>query len=134
MKIREFITNPYIIVLLGVWFSTSFLIAFYMNWTFAAVSLLGAVCFFFYITAVYRFVLYKGIPWLERREDDLFMSLWYAWPVYVLLSITIFLLAGELWALAYAAGGAAGIIAGEFRHIGGRSEKVEKEPIKAKAQ
>lgn len=133
MKIREFLTNPYIIAVLGVWFSTSFVIIFYINWIFAGVALLGTFCFFLYISAVYRFVLYKGTPWLERREDDLFMSLWYAWPVYVLASLTIFLLSDELWAFAFAAGGAAGILAGEFRHTG-LTEKGEKKSIKAQAQ
>ncbi|MGC8228154.1 hypothetical protein ACP2W0_03980 [Pseudobacillus badius] len=133
MKIREFLINPYILVVFVVWFFTSFLIAFYMDWAFAGVALLGAVCFFLYISAVYRFVLSKGILWRERGEDHLFMSLWYAWPVYVLLSLTIFLLSDELWALAYASGGAAGILAGEFRHAG-LAEKKEKEPFKAQAQ
>ncbi|MEK4028157.1 MULTISPECIES: hypothetical protein [Bacillaceae] len=133
MKIREFLTNPYIIAVLGVWFSTSFIIIFYMNWTFAGVALLGTFCFFLYISAVYRFVLYKGAPWFERREDDLFMSLWYAWPVYVLASLTIFLLSDELWALAFAAGGAAGILVGEFRHVS-LAEKGEKEPMKVQVQ
>lgn len=133
MKIREFIINPYILAVLGVWFFTSFVIIFYINWTFAGVALLSAVFFFFYISVVYRFVLHKGVPWIERKEDDLFMSLWYAWPVYVLSSLTIFLLAGELWAFAYAAGGATGILIGEFRHAG-LAEKGEKEQVKAQAQ
>ncbi|MFK2825386.1 hypothetical protein QYG89_06750 [Bacillus sp. B190/17] len=132
MKIREFITNPYIFIVLGIWLLTSFLTMFYISWTLAVVAFAGIICFFFYITAVYRFVLYKGISWLERREDDLFMSLWYAWPVYVLLSITIFLLVGELWALAYAAGGAAGILSGELWQFG-RVGKKKKEQMKKEA-
>ncbi|KAB7707194.1 hypothetical protein F9802_09310 [Bacillus aerolatus] len=133
MKIREFITNPYILVVLGTWFLASFLTIFYISWTLAAVALTGTVCFYLYISAVYRFVLYKGIPWLEKREDDLFMSLWYAWPVYVLLSVTLFFLAGELWAFAYAAGGAAGIVASELMHLG-KEEQTEEEVGKVKVQ
>ncbi len=132
MKIREFFTNPYILFILIMWSAASFFIAFYISWALTAAIAAGAVGFFLYVSMIYRFVLHKEFTWVEKRDDELFMSLWYSWPVYLLTCLLLLFLADELWALAVASGGAAGIVIGEFVHLRRKNKKKDR-PMKLEA-
>ncbi|WP_100332244.1 hypothetical protein [Bacillus xiapuensis] len=113
MKVSEWMNHPVLLCVTGIFFLSSFLTIFYISWMLVGVAAAGGAGFFLYISAVYRFLLHKGLPRHRRREDDLFLSVWYAWPVYILIGIAVFFLAGELWTLAYSAGGAGGILVSE---------------------
>ncbi|WP_338751255.1 hypothetical protein [Bacillus sp. FJAT-52991] len=131
MRLSEFLYNPYIMCVMMVCLFTAFLDIFYVSWALVGVSLIGGGCFFLYILAVYRLVLYRGIPRHGKKEDHLFMSLWYAWPLYVLSTIVMFFFFGELWALFYATGGSVGILVSEWIQV---KKVVEKRKPKMKAQ
>ncbi|WP_203362887.1 hypothetical protein [Bacillus sp. REN10] len=133
MRLSEFLYNPYIVGVMMTCLLTSFLAIFYVSWMLVGVACIGGGCFFLYILAVYRLVLYRGLPRHGKKEDHLFMSLWYAWPLYVLSTIVLFLIFGELGAIFYAAGGSLGILISEWKQVKKVAEKAEQEP-KAQAQ
>ncbi|MBM7648685.1 hypothetical protein JOC78_001631 [Bacillus ectoiniformans] len=112
---EQFFYNPYILLVFCTMAFASFLTLFYISWILIAVAAGSAIGFALYIKVVYRFFFFLELPWVGKRGDELFMSIWYAWPVYILAGVLIYLTEGELWTMAYAAGGAAGILIGEWK-------------------
>ncbi|MGM7634380.1 hypothetical protein [Bacillus sp. Hm123] len=134
MKLSEFVYNPYIMSVIMTCLFTAFLAVFYVSWLLVGVAFIGGGCFFIYIRAIYQLVLYQGVPRHGRKEDHLFMSLWYAWPLYVLSTIVVFILFSELATIFYAAGGALGILVSEWRQVKKVEDKTAEREVKMKAQ
>ncbi|WP_100401834.1 hypothetical protein [Bacillus sp. FJAT-42315] len=134
MRLSEFVYNPYIMCVIMACLFTVFLAVFYVSWTLMGVAFIGGGCFFLYIIAIYRLVLYQGVPRHGKKEDHLFMSLWYAWPLYVLSTIVVFFFFSELAAIFYAAGGSFGILVSEWLQVKKTEERVAERKVKMKAQ
>lgn len=134
MKLSQFVYNPYILCVIMACLFTVFLAVFYVSWTLIGVAFIGGGCFFLYIRAVYQLVLYQGVPRHGKKEDYLFMSLWYAWPIYVLSTIVVSFFFSELAVIFYAAGGSFGILVSEWLQVKKTEEKAEERKVKVKAQ
>jgi NADH:ubiquinone oxidoreductase subunit 6 (subunit J) len=122
-RISRFFDNPYILLVFSAMLLASFLTFFYISWTLAGIAFIGAGSFFVYVIGVYRLIFSRGMPWLDKREDDVFMSLWYSAPLYILTFCIMYVVTGELWSFAFAAGGAAGILIGEWLSLGKEPEE-----------